>query len=260
MSERTLTPADLVRVAASSVTLVSMLFCVGTAGSVCTGLAAVVGMTSGDGDDETELCNEEGLTEEEKLGSARHEAGHTVVALALHPEWFEQTDLYPLGIMVGDTCATGITSITTPSDMSRDDLRDWMAILYGGYVVDLRHDGQPSSGSSRDIRVATLIAVEAVNAMGMGEVTPPYNFEVMRDGGIALGAHVEEARAMEVERMLSEAIGLAITVVSENTDEVDAIALALADSPTLTLTPDDVAAALADRSLLTEDDPLQSYE
>lgn len=249
-------PADIVRVGSSAVSLTSALLFALTASCLCGGMFVL----SMDSEDEPALCNGAGFTEAEMLSSARHEAGHTIVALALHPEWFQQTDLFPYGIDLGGTCATGVTSLVTPSDMSRDDMRDWIAILYGGYVVDLSVHGQAMAGSSRDIRVATLVALEAVDAMGMGESTPPYNFEALRDEGIVLGAHVDEMRAMEVRRMLDEAIGLAIAVLSENDASVESLATALATSPTLTLTPDAVLEALSDRSVVTEDDPLQSYE
>lgn len=260
MSEKKrFTASDIVRIVTSTVTLVSTLMFVFSALCFCGGILAV-STASLETEEPMGFCNEAGLSADEVAASARHEAGHTIVALALHPEWFEQTDLFPYGIMLGETCATGITSLALPADMTRDDVRDHIAITYGGYVADLHVRGQPTTGASRDLRVATIVAVEAIDEMGMGDALQPYNYGILRQEGIWVGNEMGEARDMEIRRLLDEGILLATEVLSERWNEVDVIGAALADAPKLTLTAMDITQAIEEGSVMTEDGSLQSYE
>jgi len=253
------TASDVVRVVASSVTLVSTLMFMLSTLCLCGGIL-MISTEDPETEEQTEFCHAAGLTADEVAASARHEAGHTVVTLALHPEWFEQTDLFPYGLLLGETCATGITSLALPADMTRDDIRDHIAITYGGYVADLHVRGQPTTGASRDLRVATSVAIEAIDEMGMGGVLQPYNYGILRQEGIWVGNEMGEARDMEIRRLLDEGILLATEVLSGRWDEVDVIGAALADAPRLTLTALDVTRAIGENSVMTEDDSLQSYE
>ncbi len=199
-------------------------------------------------DDDRDLCNPDGLTDTEKQSSAYHEAGHTVVTLATHPEWFETTDVFPYGVHLGEVCATGLTSLKLPADMSRDEIRDEIAIEYGGYIADLSLHGRPMTGSSRDILMATDLALSAVREWGMGENTPPYNFRLLRAEGVVFDGHTTLTESMEVRMLLDEAITVAIQALNENDDKVIIISEALADAPSLRLNAVDISEVLAQQT------------
>ncbi len=245
-------PSNRMRIFSGVTSILSFFTLVGwivfiTASWMCSGIMRVV--NSGD-DDDRDLCNPEGLTEFEQRSSAYHEAGHTVVTLATHPEWFETTDVFPYGVHLGEACATGITSLKLPADMSHEDIRDEIAIEYGGYVADLGVHGHATTGSSRDILMATDLALSAVREWGMGEHTPPYNFRLLRSEGIGFDEQTLLTESMEVRLLLDEAIGVAIQVLNENDDKVVLIAEALADSPNLRLSAVDISEVLAQQTVI----------
>lgn len=194
---------------------------------------------------EVEPCNPLGLTERQALATAGHEAGHTLVAFALKPEWFVRTDLFPYGADVGDgECATGITSIETPPYLLRDELRDWLAIMYGGYAGDMAAQGQPGAGSGRDIRLATQMAARMVEEIGMGTAIPPYNFKLLGNGAGDWSARYGSQLAYGIESLLLEAERRALETIIHRRPEFDAVTRALVTPPSYSLGPNELALAV----------------
>lgn len=186
-------------------------------------------------------CLSQQLTRAEYVSSARHEAGHTVVALALHPDWYEMTGVYPNGTVVDDDgCAEGATYVSASGDLTRQDMIDQITIELGGYAEDLLTFRQPSSGSSRDIRLATVKAVVMVDNLGMGDGMPPYDYGLLRDNGVALGSDLDMRRSKEIRKILDDAYAQASLIVGFRQDDVERISDGLLASPTYTLTAADV--------------------
>lgn len=195
------------------------------------------------------------LTAEEYAQTARHEIGHAVVALTLEPGWFVRTDVYPSGVMVDDDCASGVTTIQFPASLTRTQLVESIAMEYGGYVIDLAEDGQPNSGASRDISIATSRAIVGVDSFGMGRRVRPYDWGLLAQQGFA--ADVEQARSEDVREMIDQGLMLAQRIVSENRDQIDALTQALVDSPNDGLDVDGIGVALtADIVFDPQDTPL----
>lgn len=218
---------------------------VGTGLTVAAGFALLVAIGSSYADD---LASDQGclggtLTDEEYAQTARHEIGHTVVVLALEPGWFVRTDVFPSGVSVDeDGCASGVTTIEFPTSLTRVQLVESIAMEYGGYAIDLAVDGQPNSGASRDIRIATSRAIVGIDQYGMGRRVAPYDWGLLANQGFA--SDMDRARAEEVREMLDRGIALAELIVAQNRDQIDTLTQALLDSPDYVLDTDGVGNAL----------------
>lgn len=248
---------DVVRAGSAVTSLFGALLFASVASCLCGSLFAAWL----DDEDEGAACNPDGLTDDEAGFDARHEAGHAIVARDLRPEWFQQVDLYPMGISLEeDHCATGITMLDLPGTMTRDELHDRIAIAYGGYAADIQYRLQPVTGSGRDIEMATLIAIASIDEYGIGLVVMPYNHRLLRDRHVVLSPELEALRSVEIRSLLDESLVLATEIVRSSEARIEIVAGALLDAPGLTLTREDVDQLFAaDAGPLSAETP-HSYE
>ena len=183
------------------------------------------------------------MTEEEKLATAYHEAGHAIVNIRVPGnDPLHKVTIIPRGRALG----------VTMSLPERDKLsysKEWcegkIAMTFGGRVAEQLIYGKEhlNTGAASDISQATNIARKMVTEWGMSEVLGPllYNEnqqEVFLGHSIAQHQNMsEETAAMideEIRRIVNAGYDKAWEVLSANRDELEAITQALMEYETIT--------------------------
>ncbi|MFV0369765.1 MAG: ATP-dependent zinc metalloprotease FtsH [Hyphomicrobiaceae bacterium] len=183
------------------------------------------------------------MTEEEKLATAYHEAGHAIVNLVVPGnDPLHKVTIIPRGRALG----------VTMSLPERDKLsysKEWcegkIAMAFGGRVAEQLVYGKEhlNTGASSDITQATNIARKMVTEWGMSEKLGPllYNEnqqEVFLGHAIAQQQNMSEETARlideEVRRIVMTGYNTAWEVLSEHRDGLEAITQALMEYETIT--------------------------
>ncbi|MCB1527460.1 MAG: ATP-dependent zinc metalloprotease FtsH [Hyphomicrobiaceae bacterium] len=183
------------------------------------------------------------MTEEEKLATAYHEAGHAIVNLVVPGnDPLHKVTIIPRGRALG----------VTMSLPERDKLsysKEWcegkIAMAFGGRVAEQLVYGKEhlNTGASSDITQATNIARKMVTEWGMSEKLGPllYNEnqqEVFLGHAIAQQQNMSEETAKlideEVRRIVMAGYNTAWDVLSEHRDGLEAITQALMEYETIT--------------------------
>lgn len=157
----------------------------------------------------TESQDRPKLTPTEERVVATHEAGHAIVAL--HCENAPPIDRISIrGDIAG---ALGAVSYSNPENryvVTRAELFDRIAILFGGREAELEMLGDLSLGASHDLERATSIARAAVETYGMSERVVVRDFDADRDRPLseATRASVEEAIHEILESQRQRALGI----------------------------------------------------
>jgi cell division protease FtsH len=176
------------------------------------------------------------IEQEERLATAYHEAGHTVVqALLEHTDPIHKVTIIPRGQAIG---ATFSLPEKDRYGFGRKYLLDTMKVLCGGRIAEERRTGDVSTGAAMDIRQATQFARHMILEWGMSDRLGFVHYagsdtrEVFipeRDYSEATARIVDE----EVRRLIDEAYQGARHIVEENWDKIVAIAEALLKYETL---------------------------
>ena len=183
------------------------------------------------------------MTEEEKLATAYHEAGHAIVNIRVPGnDPLHKVTIIPRGRALG----------VTMSLPERDKLsysKEWcegkIAMTFGGRVAEQLIYGKEhlNTGAASDISQATNIARKMVTEWGMSEVLGPllYNEnqqEVFLGHSIAQHQNMSEETAgmidEEIRRIVNAGYDKAWEVLSANRDELEAITQALMEYETIT--------------------------
>ncbi len=183
------------------------------------------------------------MTEEEKLATAYHEAGHAIVNIRVPGnDPLHKVTIIPRGRALG----------VTMSLPERDKLsysKEWcegkIAMTFGGRVAEQLIYGKEhlNTGAASDISQATNIARRMVTEWGMSEVLGPllYNEnqqEVFLGHSIAQHQNMSEETARmiddEIRRIVNAGYDKAWEVLSENREELEAITQALMEYETIT--------------------------
>ena len=182
------------------------------------------------------------LSDSEKKLTAYHEAGHAVIALRLPGlDPLHKVTIIPRGR------ALGITASLPEEDRhsySRDYLLGRLVMLFGGRVAEEMTFGpeKVTTGAGNDIERATSMARRMVTQFGMSEAIGPMAIgdsetEVFLGRDIGQRRQVSEQTAQlvdgEVKRILDEAYRLARTILTQNEDLLERMALALLERETL---------------------------
>lgn len=130
------------------------------------------------------------ISDEEKITTAVHEAGHTLVALFLpEADPIHKVTIIPRGM------AMGLTQQLPEEDKhnySKEYLITTLAILMGGRSAEeILLNGQQTTGASNDIERATELARRMICEWGMSDVLGPQNF-VSKEDGLFLGRSLAE--------------------------------------------------------------------
>jgi cell division protease FtsH len=183
------------------------------------------------------------MTEEEKLATAYHEAGHAIVNVVVPGnDPLHKVTIIPRGRALGVTM-----SLPERDPLSRS--KTWcearMAVLFGGRVAEQIIYGKEhlNSGASGDITMATSLARNMVTSWGMSEKLGPllYNEnqqEVFLGHAITQHQNMSEETAQlidqEIRRIVTEGEQKAWEVLLTHRDELETITRALMEHETIT--------------------------
>jgi cell division protease FtsH len=147
------------------------------------------------------------LSDKEKEIVAYHESGHALVAATLpNADPVHRISIIPRGI-----AALGYTLQLPTEDrylMTRSELLDKLAVLFGGRVAEELVFDEISTGAHNDLTRATDIARRMVIEYGMSPKFGPLAFEAKRgpvflDGGYTAPKEYSEETAREIDQEVS---------------------------------------------------------
>jgi cell division protease FtsH len=180
------------------------------------------------------------MSEEERRLIAYHEGGHAMVAHVLpNTDEVHKITVIPRGRALGYT-------LTLPEQdkfmMTREELRDELAMLMGGRVAEEIVAGDISTGAGNDIERATKIARQMVTEHGMSDSIGPRTLG-QKQGEVFLGRDwastpdYSDAVAYEIDnevsRLLDEAHDVALEILDEHRQKLDELAALLLEKETL---------------------------
>ncbi|MDR1447970.1 MAG: ATP-dependent zinc metalloprotease FtsH [Candidatus Ancillula sp.] len=180
------------------------------------------------------------MNEKDLRNTAYHEAGHAIVAAAMHyTDPVNKITILPRGR------ALGYTSVMPTEDrysVTRNELLDQMAYAMGGRVAEEVVFEDPSSGASNDIEKATNIAKSMVTLYGMSSKVGPVKVAPDENDTIIGGARAEGYQQSttvaneigdEIRNLLFQAHREAQIVIGENREVLDTLANELLEKETL---------------------------
>jgi cell division protease FtsH len=180
------------------------------------------------------------MSEQERRLIAYHEGGHAMVAHVLpNTDEVHKITVIPRGRALGYT-------LTLPEQdkfmMTREELRDELAMLMGGRVAEEIVAGDISTGAGNDIERATKIARQMVTEHGMSDAIGPRTLG-QKQGEVFLGRDwastpdYSEAVAQEIDqeisRLIDEAHDVALEILSQHREKLDELAALLLAKETL---------------------------
>jgi len=182
------------------------------------------------------------MTEDEKRMTAYHEAGHAIVAVhepASDP--IHKATIIPRGRALGL-----VMRLPERDNYSyhRDKMYANLSVSMGGRVAEEIIFGydKVSSGASSDISYATGLARDMVTRWGMSDLMGPLQY-ADADEEVFLGYSVNRQRQMsdetaraidkEIRRIVEEGYERAKHLLTENREELEALAKALLEYETL---------------------------
>jgi cell division protease FtsH len=126
--------------------------------------------------------------------------------------------------------------------MTREQLRDELAMLMGGRVAEEIVAGDVTTGAQNDIERATKVARQMVTEYGMSDTIGPRTLGV-KQGEVFLGRDwgstpdYSDAVAFEIDQevrhLIDEAHDVALDVLTANRERLDALATQLLEKETL---------------------------
>lgn len=181
------------------------------------------------------------MGEEEKRTTAYHEAGHTIVGLAVeHCDPVEKVTIIPRGFSLGSTMF-----LPEKNRLSywKKELIDQLAVLMGGRCAEELFVKDVSSGAQQDIERATHLARSMVCEWGMSDKLGAVTYDERSDTGQYLGMmnyhekkySEETAQAIdaEVRRILDEANATARAIIEKYRATVELMTKMLLEFETL---------------------------
>lgn len=179
------------------------------------------------------------MNEKDLKNTAYHEAGHALVAAAMH-----YTDPVTKVTILPRGKALGYTSVMPTEDkysVTRNELLDQMAYAMGGRVAEEVVFKDPSTGASNDIEKATDIAKKMVTLYGLSEKLGPVKLANTDDENAYLpkqhiNSHSDKIDTLideEVQKLLENAHTEALHVIEENREILDNLANTLLEKEAL---------------------------
>jgi cell division protease FtsH len=176
------------------------------------------------------------MSEEDKLNTAYHEAGHAIVGYSVP----EHDPVYKVTIIPRGR-ALGVTMYLPEEDrysMSKQRLESTIASLFGGRIAEEMINGEAgvTTGASNDIERATEIARNMVTKWGFSERLGPLTYSE-DEGEIFLGRSVTKHKQVsdETAHIIDEEIRIIIDtsyakakkILKDNVDKLHAMSKAL---------------------------------
>ena len=182
------------------------------------------------------------MTEEEKLATAYHEAGHALINVLMT----QNDPLYKVTIIPRGR-ALGVT-MSLPERDKLSYSKNWcearIAMTFGGRVAEQLIYGEDhlNTGASNDIMQATTLARSMVTEWGMSEVLGPLRYSENQQE-VFLGHTVSQRQMMseetantidaEVRRIVTDGYKKARECIFPNRDKLEAITRALMEWETI---------------------------
>lgn len=181
------------------------------------------------------------MTEEDKLNTAYHEAGHTLVGRSLPGlDPVHKVTIIPRGM------ALGVTQTLPERDQisySKSQAENMIAFLFGGRVAEELVFKDFTTGASNDIERATDIARKMVTEWGMSSKVGPLAYE-KNEGPVFLGLQsgqrsrdYSDAKAQEIDaeihRIIMEGYDKATKILTEKRDALERLTQALMEFETI---------------------------
>ncbi len=180
------------------------------------------------------------LSEDERVLTAYHEAGHAIVGHLLP----FCDDVHKVSI-ISRGRAAGYTMSIPGEDRkmhSRQEFLDDMAMMLGGYVAEREIFGELTTGASNDLQKATHVARDLVTQYGMSDALGPRTYG-QRDEMIFLGKQIHENRDYsekiaeqidkEMNDLLKHALDTATKIIKDNRPKMDQVVQALLKNETI---------------------------
>ena len=176
------------------------------------------------------------MSEEDKLNTAYHEAGHAIVGYSVP----EHDPVYKVTIIPRGR-ALGVTMYLPEQDrysMSRQRLESAIASLFGGRIAEqiINGDAGVTTGASNDIERATEIARNMVTKWGFSERLGPLTYSE-DEGEIFLGRSITQHKLVsdETAHIIDEEVRIIIDtnyakakkILKDNIDKLHAMSKAL---------------------------------
>jgi cell division protease FtsH len=180
------------------------------------------------------------MSEEEKRITAYHEGGHALVGFALpNADPIHKVTIIPRGRAGGYTMALPLED---KHYMRRSELVDKLAMTLGGRTAEEIIFGDPTTGASNDIEVATNLARRMVMEYGMSDRLGPMKYG-QPEGQVFLGKdytrnqdysdEVAAAIDEEVRKLITQAHEEARAIITTHDDALERVANALMERETL---------------------------
>ena len=181
------------------------------------------------------------MPEHERLSTAYHESGHTVVAkvLADHTDPVHKVTIIPRGR------ALGVTMQLPEEDRyshNREYLFARVAVLMGGRIAEEIFMSQMTTGAANDFEQATNLAQQMVQRWGMSDELGPRVYgdnesEVFLGRDVTTHRNISNATAehvdREVSRIIAEQYDRARKIIELQREKIEVMAHALMDWETL---------------------------
>ena len=195
------------------------------------------------------------ISDEEKLNTAIHEAGHTLISVLInHQDPVHKVTIIPRGP------ALGVTWYLPKDDrhnISKEQAESSIAVALGGRIAEEVIFGKLTTGAGNDIEKATDIARKMVCEWGMSEKLGPLSYG-KKEESVFLGrdygsrqADYSEQTALEIDQEVRAIVGRQYDKVkgflSANASQIEALAKALIERETLDA--DEIKAVLEGREL-----------
>ena len=176
------------------------------------------------------------MSEEEKLNTAYHEAGHAIVGYLMP----EHDPVYKVTIIPRGR-ALGVTMYLPEEDRystSKQRLQSHISTLFGGRIAEEMINGPDgvTTGASNDIERATEIARNMVTKWGLSDRLGPLTYSE-DDGEVFLGRSVTQHKQVsddtahtideEVRKIIDTNYQRADRILKENIDKLHMMAKAL---------------------------------
>jgi len=177
-------------------------------------------------------------TDQDKLMTAYHEAGHAIVNYCEHLDPVTRISIVSRGM------ALGFTLIPPERDevhQTKSNLIKKMAMAMGGRAAEEVIFGDISTGASSDISHATAIARDMVVEWGMSELGP-INYGPQIDISDFGKAYIEPAKISdnmqakvdeEIKKIVNAAHDEAVVIVKKNKSKLDKLAKLLVEKESI---------------------------
>jgi cell division protease FtsH len=180
------------------------------------------------------------LSEKEKLITAYHEAGHTLVAkLVPNADPVHKVTIIPRGRALG---LTQQLPVEDRYNLSRTYALDRIAILFGGRIAEEVTFDEITTGAGNDLEVATDLVRKMVCEWGMSDKLGPLTFG-KKEEAIFLGRELAQASEYseqtaveidsEVRRIMMEQYARAKSIIVAHKEALKRLAEALIEYETL---------------------------